>query len=597
MVDVSEGTRELVDISAEAVQMLGQHLHQIGDLIDGSKITACKPGERTAAQKMREKYDLYTEYQNDKMAERKEIEERIEGDFKRMTEWRKHAGNEGASLLDQLNSYIQMVKSLNEQLEVEGIKLVNEKEKVRDTLVVVKRKEQKLVKPCQKIINLEHKYSDNAFLRAAMCSWVQNTFDEVRFQFRAAQEKEKLRIEHHQKMRKSRAQSRLDVIHVERDKRLLQACFLRFQEEEIEGRHARHLYELRSSFEDKALVLEAQIAQALGDEEAAKALVEEQQRRMEAVRAECKEANRQKKIAEREKRAALEDAKHQRELCEEAMDAKARAEKERNAAREAQEEAEIERDQANNRADEAEAARREAEEARLQAEEDLRRKLKKIDSLQRMLAELGAESDSDCPPDERPPPFFVNDDGTRVPRPRTRKERMAMAYRDAEVARWELRLGLAVMIDKDINQNNMKEKLMFELRLTERECDEVRWANKVLIADVNSIQSALKEQRRRMDAKPTEISVQTEDGGIYASFGSVPMAASSVGLSNYDPSRPQFSATDTPNLLKKTPSAPIFMASLCGDSALAKGLVSEKFTLAPLRRKKRPPTQWQVGWH
>lgn len=51
MVEINDGTRELVDISAEAVQMLGQHLHQIGDLIDGSKITGQKPGERSAAQK------------------------------------------------------------------------------------------------------------------------------------------------------------------------------------------------------------------------------------------------------------------------------------------------------------------------------------------------------------------------------------------------------------------------------------------------------------------------------------------------------------------------------------------------------------------
>merc|ERR1719440_1583460 len=165
------------------------------------------------------------------------------------------------------------------------------------------------------------------------------------------------------------------------------------------------------------------------------------------------------------------------------MNAKVLAEQERDAARQAQEAAEIERDAANNRADKAEAARREAEEAKLQAEEDLRRKLKKIDSLQRMLAELGAESDSDCPPDERPPPFFVNDDGSRIPRPRTRKERMAMAYREAETSRWELRLGLAVMIDKDINTSNKMDQLKFELRLTERECDEVRWANKILIAD------------------------------------------------------------------------------------------------------------------
>jgi len=338
----------------------------------------------------------------------------------------------------------------------------------------------------------------------------------------------------------------------------------------------------------------AQIAQALGDEEEAKKLVEEQQRRMEAVRSECKEANRQKKIAEREKRAALEDANHQRVLAEEALEAAAQAQNERDACRDAQIEAEIERDAALNRADKADAARREAEEARAQAEEDLRRKLKKIDSLQRMLAELGAESDSDAAPDERPPAFFVNEDGTQAPRPRTRKERMAMAYREAEVSRWEMRLGLAVMIDKDVNSAQKMDKLMFELRLTERECDEIRWANKVLIADVNSIQTNM----RNGGKKTQQCQTSTEDGGVYASYGHVPFAASSVGVSCYEPSRPEFTASkDNPNFLIKSPSAPIFMPSLCGDSALSKGLMSEKFTLAPLRRKKKPPTQWQVGWH
>lgn len=597
MVDVSDGTRELVDISAEAVKTLGQHLHQIGDLINGSKISGMKPGERSAADKIREKYENYAQYQEDKEQEKAEIEQRIKDDWKRMREWRKHAGNEGQSLLDELNGYIQLVKDLKDQLETESIKLVREKEKIRDLRVVVTRKEQKMIKPCEKIVRLEHQYSDNAFLRAAMCSWVQNTFDEVRFQFRAAQEKEKLRIEHHQKMRKARARDRLNCITAETTKRLLQACFLRFQEEEVEGRHARHLYEIRAHFEDRALLLESQLAQALGDEEAAKALVEEQQRRMEAVRAECKEANRLKKIAEREKRAAMEDADHQRVLCKEAFDERDRALRGEREAREAMEDAIAERDAALNRADKAEAARKEAEEARAQAEEDLRRKLKKIDSLQRMLAELGAESDSDCPPDERPPPFFVNDDGTKAPRPRTRKERMAMAYREAEIARWELRLGLAVMIDKDINTGQMIDKMKFEMRLTERECDEVRWANKVLIEDVNSISKVMSEMKRK--ERTRESACQSDEGGsMYAQYGNVPFATSSAAVSAFDPRCPQFEADkDNPNVLKKAPSAPIFMPSLCSDSAISKGLVSEKFTLAPLRKKKKPPQQWSVGWH
>jgi len=121
MVDVSDGTRELVDISAEAVQMLGQHLHQIGDLIGGSKITEHKPGERTAAQKIREKFELFAEYQDDKKFEAAQIERRINEDWDRMREWRKYAGNEGASLLEELQSYIKKVKFLKAEMEIEAV--------------------------------------------------------------------------------------------------------------------------------------------------------------------------------------------------------------------------------------------------------------------------------------------------------------------------------------------------------------------------------------------------------------------------------------------------------------------------------------------
>jgi hypothetical protein len=599
-VDVSQGARDLVEHSAENVSKLGEHLHQIGELINLAKISAPVEGQVSATEKIRRKAELFTKYQEDRLQEQKEKQEQFEADQERQREWRKHAGNEGASLLDELARLGQEKKELEKIIEKEGIKLFEEKMRVRDMIVVLDKKTQKLVKPCQKIIKLEEQYSDNAYLRAALCSWVQNTFDEVRFQFKAAQEKEKLKIEHHRGMRKTRAEARLKCVREEKDKRLLQACFVRFQEECIEGRHVRHLYEIQQKYEDDMLVMNSQLAQALGDEEAAKELVAEQTRRMEAARQAEKEANRKRKAAEAAQREAEKEAKHANELKEEALAAQAKAEQERDAAKAARKVAEAERDAANVRAEESEKARAEAEDAKEAAEEDLRRKLKKIDSLQRMLAELGAESDSDCPPDERPPPFFVNNDGTKVGRPRTRKERMAMAYREAEVARWELRLGLAVMIDKDINTASAMDRLKFELRLTEQECDEVRWANKVLVTDVNTISAALAAAKRQ---PPADMAVQTslEDGGVYAPLPApptIPLAPSTAAVSAYDPTRPQFIALkDNPDLLKKTSSAPIFMPPLCADSVLMKGLASEKITLAPLRRKKKPPTQWSVSWH
>eukprot|EP00439_Symbiodinium_sp_Y106_P018084 s4981_g2.t1 len=142
----------------------------------------------------------------------------------------------------------------------------------------------------------------------------------------------------------------------------------------------------------------------------------------------------------REARQERDRAIQQRKEAEEA---KRVAEEERDAARKAQEDAEASEAYAKQQADVFQQARIKAEMRQRKAEEQVRKKQRKVQSLQRMLAEIGAESDSDAPPDERAPAFFVNEDGTKVPRPRTRKERMGMAFREAESARYELRLGMA----------------------------------------------------------------------------------------------------------------------------------------------------------
>lgn len=606
--DVSEGTRELVEISAEAVSSLGQHLDEIGELIAGSKLARPAPGERSASQKIREKYELYEEYSQDVMKRKQEIEDRITEDWKRMREWRKQAGTEGASLLDELNIYIAMAKRLKGELEAEQKKVLLQKERTRDLLAWGRRQQTKMWPIGEKMIKLEYQWADDAYLRAAMCSWVECTFAEVRFKFNAAQEKEKLRIEHHQKMRKARAQSRLDVIHREQVRRFLQVVFVRFQEEMIENRHERLLVKIRQRFDDQRLILNAQLAQALGDEEKAKELVEEQSRRMEAARAAQAEAERSREVALREKREAQNDAKQARKERDAALEAQAEAEARADTAEENERIAKAEAQEANDRADASDEAKAKIEDEMEELQEEMMKKLKKIDSLQRMLAELGAESDSDAPPDERPPPFFVNDDGTKVPRPRARKERMAMAYREAEIARWELRLGLALMIDKDINFADNLDRLKSELRLTEREVSEVRWANKILITDVNELvaqrDAARAEARER---KSRETAVQTGEPDPLQIFGApfapprVPFAPSTAGVSQYAGNRPQFTAVKTTangELLTKVPSAPILMPSLCTDQSLTKGVASEKILLAPLRsRKRRPATDWKVGWH
>eukprot|EP00435_Cladocopium_sp_Y103_P015639 s1364_g3.t2 len=158
------------------------------------------------------------------------------------------------------------------------------------------------------------------------------------------------------------------------------------------------------------------------------------------------EAERSMKLAQREAREAHQEkdkALRQRDAAEEARRA---AEAQRDEAYRAKEAAEASEAYAKEQAEVFQQARLKAEARQRKAEEQVRKKQKKIQSLQRMLAEIGAESDSDAPPDERAPAFFVNEDGTKVPRPRTRKERMGMAYREAESARYELRIGMVLAL-------------------------------------------------------------------------------------------------------------------------------------------------------
>merc|ERR1719410_66883 len=98
------------------------------------------------------------------------------------------------------------------------------------------------------------------------------------------------------------------------------------QEEAVEIRQQRHLEELRQRHQDAMVVMSAQLAQALGDEEKAKEIVAEQVRRMEEARAQAREAERQRKLAERDARNARQDAEKARFEAKDAREAQVRAE-------------------------------------------------------------------------------------------------------------------------------------------------------------------------------------------------------------------------------------------------------------------------------
>lgn len=604
-VDVSEGARELVDLSAESVAMLGEHLKQIGDLIGDSQQPPKTGMPRTIAMKVNDKLEMYKAYCADVARRKAEIEQKTKEDYDRITAWRKECGTEGSTMVEEMEILYAKVREQKHMIAEEQRKLAEEKERVAMLIDTVKQREQKMHQLALAVIEKKDLLRVDRAMRVGVCSWLQCTFDNIKFKFKADQEKERLKIEHHKRLRKAAAERRLKGIERERTRRVLQQTFLAMQEETVEMRALRQLEEIRRRYEDHVLVLEAQLAQALGDEEKAKQLVAEQVRRMEEEKRKAREAEKAMRDAQKDARAAraerdkaLQERDDALKVADEQMRLRKIAEDERDAAKE-------EAADAKERADQYMEAMIKAEQAQRDLEDLVRKKNKKIATLQRMLTELGAESDSDAPPDERPPAFFVNEAGVKVPRPRTRKERMCMAYREAETARWELRLGMAAMVDKECANRKTLERVVGQLTTSQREVKEVRWAHKVLHEDMEAAVAEARRQRvcptceaRSADHVGPPASARDMDLEVHGPPPPAPLAPSTSAAPPWSPSRPNFipaadAAAGSPRLLAKNASAPILMPPVASPPDAAPA--PEK--LPPLRKLKRPPLDFRVGWH
>lgn len=618
--DVSEGSRELVDLSAEAVSSLGIHLAQIGQIISKSQLPPNR-GEKSSAHKLKNSLEMYQGYTDEVQRRRMELEQKMADDFARLKAWRAQSGTEGKGLVEELEALYGKVRQQDKEIKKKQQQIEEEQARVKELEEAVALRDRKWDSLAEDYGKKLAKMRKEIVERGGLCSWLQCAFDEIRFKWKAAEEKEKLKIEHHQRMRKARAQARLDVIARERKKRLIQACMVALQEESIEGRHEKHLEELRRRHDDEILVMNAQLAQALGDEEKAKELVQEQVRRIEEARQLQAEAERTAKLAQRDAREARQERDKAIQQRKEAEEAKRVAEEERDTARKAQEDAEASEAYAKQQADVFQQARIKAEMRQRKAEEQVRKKQRKVQSLQRMLAEIGAESDSDAPPDERAPAFFVNEDGTKVPRPRTRKERMGMAFREAESARYELRLGMAAMLDRDSSNEVRIERLKDQVAGLYKEVQIVRASNESLkVENAQAFERAAHAEEeahqakvratlvetgvlpeKQMQATASTAFVESQDLTI-APLNSGPLAASSAGAQPWSPNRASFVPADgeagTPRALVKTQSTPVFMPPLAALTASSAGSVSSAAptTLAPLRRLRRP-ANWRLSWH
>jgi len=586
----------LVDLSADAVDHLGAHLKQISDIMAIS-VNPSNKGSKTTAQRLNEKLEMYKKYCAEVQRRKEAIDGKIHDDFERLRLWRLEAGTEGASMVEELQKQYDTIRVLKLDIERLEEELEGEKEKVANLIELGERKDAKIVSLREIIIEKKFIWKDERVQRALVCSWLGVTFEDVKFKFKAQQEAERLKLEHQKKMRKAACEARIKVIQIERERRLLQVVFLAFQEESVVCEMERQLFQLREKHDDEILILHAQLAQALGDEERAKELVAEQVKRMEDARRAQREAERREKEAIRAMRKALEEKEQAEKERDAAVAGQLQAEKERDQAIIDKELAEKREAEQRELAIAADLARAKAEKEKREAEELVKKTKRKVQNLQRMIAELGAESDSDAPPDERPPAFFVNEDGSKVPRPRTRKERMNMAYREAESARFELRLGMAAMIDKDLKNQQANLKLMRDLMVSQKEVSEVRWANKTLTVD---LQEAVAKYLEAQDHAAAAAALRLEDPWHMNPNPEAPLASSAAAASRFSPRRPVFepgassrSLGDGEQFLVKTASQPILMPDIHGDGSPAAS--PEKITLAPLRKLKRP-ADWRVTW-
>lgn len=601
---MAQSSRELVDLSAESIRSLGFHFEQIGGLISASYIPK-RAQDRGVPRRIKDKLGTFRKYQEEVARRQEEVEARLAADFANMTAWRKEAGTEGADLIGEIEAYMEKIRVLRKELKEEKERTAVLRAEIANVTMELEQQKAAWAKLFESFCKVKAKKMAEGFLRAGVSSWLQVAFDDIRFRFRAGMEKERLLVEHHRRSRHNRAQLRLDCTKHERTQRILRATFLALQEEQVENRSERFLEELRVRHSDEKLIYEGQIAQLLGDEEKAKEIVAEQVRRMEECRKKQREAEKQRDEYRVKMRRAIEEK-------EQALLEKAAAIVEKAAAISAKELAE----EGQRLAEEAKVAaeavaeqRREAlhitEKKLLKLHAEMKKKTKKIESLMRLLAEMGAESDSDAPPDERAPPFFTNEDGQRMPRPRTRKERMSMAYREAESARCELRLGMAAMVDKDVSSASALARMKQELLRVQREVAEVREANAQLAEDVEAAEAARRwaagpdqTQMRDATALLRPASAQASFFAPYPGPPSAPLAASTAMAPPWSPTRPSFvpapfeDPDSTPRFLLKTASQPIMMPTLGSDTA--------KITLAPLRSVRQARTdqqEWKAGWH
>eukprot|EP00746_Dinoflagellata_sp_MGD_P000009 gnl/MRDRNA2_/MRDRNA2_100020_c0_seq1.p1 gnl/MRDRNA2_/MRDRNA2_100020_c0~~gnl/MRDRNA2_/MRDRNA2_100020_c0_seq1.p1 ORF type:complete len:694 (-),score=154.63 gnl/MRDRNA2_/MRDRNA2_100020_c0_seq1:173-2254(-) len=481
---IVESSREMATLGAEGVTALGVHITKMAQIVSAGS-------SRDAIQQIQMEHARYEKQLRSFKDERRRLEDKLHAEHENMVAWRHQMGGRGGpSLIDELRALQKKVAEMEELLGKEKELLAGERI-FRVRLEAMQAKQQEKVKEIVKMW-----MSDNAakLIPNIIQLWKRYTDREIKIRIRENTTRETLLIERHRKMRKDSCKRVLNSLRTGHTRLVMATCFLALQEELIEKRQERLNDELKRRCKNDLDIMMMQVAQATGDEEKAKELVDAHHRRLMDAFEATKEAERQRDEA----RQAEKDMDEQKALAEQQVSVtlgeKAHALEEKH---QAEVDAENSR-QETQRALEQTAKMNEEMLKAIEEKEDaiLDREMfqRKNRKLTLSLAELGAESDDDEPEEDRAKPWFIDEQGVKRPRPRTRKERMQMSFDEALSCRHEMRLQLAAIIDKDLRQEDRIEKLTDLVRVQDRSLTELKSANDELQGELDAELSVRRNQ-------------------------------------------------------------------------------------------------------
>lgn len=489
-----ESSREMATLSAETASGLGFHLAQMGQIVSAGNSTE-------AVKKIQTEKSRYEKYLANSKDRRKKLELQLLEEQDNMVAYKRQMGNaKGVSLLDELRVLQKRVKELEHLLGTEKELLEGER-RVRVKLEAMQEASLERVKNMVKMW-----LSDNAakLIPVIVTLWKRYADSEVKFKFKEVATGKDLMVERHRKMRKDCCNRVLNSIRVTRSMRVAAWCWVGFQEELIERRQERLQAELNRRHENALKVMENQVAQASGDEEKSKAAAAEQYRMMEEAHQATERAEKQRdeaRAAEVKMEEAKQAAEHRTEVAlgekKQALEEKHEAEV---FAQEKVEETKVAKEETRVMNVEKTKALEEKKDAQLMQQQAERRNEK----LTRSLNELGAESDDDEPEEDKPAPWFLDEQGVKQPRPRTRKERMAMSFNESLVMRQEMKLQLAAIIDKDLRAEDRIDKLIELVRQQDRCLSQLRYANMALQGDLKAETNLRHNQNSHEVLKPLQ---------------------------------------------------------------------------------------------